>query len=294
MMPHTSGAALHAGPAGDAVACLGGLIFASDRRAAPSFWLLPLMVLWTNLHGSFVLGLALVPAVALDALWNADAAQRKTLAVHWILFGLGTLAACCLTPYGWNSLPAAQRILGLGEALSLSSGMGAGEFRPSGFVRDLPAVVAGGGAVLRDVDAATHPADARLVYMALSHVRNIDQLVLLLPIALLTPLADRFGWTASSPPTGASSRRSATLTVMILAIGLVATGAFVSAKKVRPGYDALYAEALAVLKDHKSERVLNGHIFGGPMIWAGMRPSPTAARNSMGNVSSWTTSMRRR
>ncbi len=255
------------------VAWFGGLIFASDRRAAPSFWLLPLMVLWTNLHGSFVLGLALVPAVALDALWNADAAQRKTLAVHWILFGLGTLAACCLTPYGWNSLLAAQRILGLGEALSCLQ-----EWAPVNFGRpDLFATC-----LLLSLAAALYcgvtltPPRILLtlgfVYMALSHVRNIDQLVLLLPIALLTPLADRFGWTASSPPTGASSRRSATLTVMILAIGLVATGAFVSAKKVRPGYDALYAEALAVLKDHKSERVLNGHIFGGPMIWAGMRP----------------------
>ena len=31
---------------------------AADRGRAPSFLLLPLMALWANLHGGFVLGLA--------------------------------------------------------------------------------------------------------------------------------------------------------------------------------------------------------------------------------------------
>jgi len=38
------------------VAWVGGLIAAADRRDAPSFWLLPLIALWANLHGGFVLG----------------------------------------------------------------------------------------------------------------------------------------------------------------------------------------------------------------------------------------------
>ena len=37
-----------------------GLIAAADRRTSPSWWLLPLMTLWANLHGGFVLGLALI------------------------------------------------------------------------------------------------------------------------------------------------------------------------------------------------------------------------------------------
>src|SRR3954471_11183967 len=48
------------------VAWVGGLIAAADRRGAPSFWLLPLMALWANLHGGFVLGLALVLPIAAD------------------------------------------------------------------------------------------------------------------------------------------------------------------------------------------------------------------------------------
>src|ERR1041384_5156511 len=48
------------------MAWVGGLVGAADRRSAPSFRLLPLMALWANLHGGFVLGLALVFPLALD------------------------------------------------------------------------------------------------------------------------------------------------------------------------------------------------------------------------------------
>ena len=53
---------------------------ASERGQAPSFWLLPLIALWANLHGGFVFGLVLVGAFALDAVWNADPPQRAPLA----------------------------------------------------------------------------------------------------------------------------------------------------------------------------------------------------------------------
>ena len=49
-----------------------GLVSASERGGVPSFWLLPLMALWANLHGGFVLGLALVAPIALDAVLNAE------------------------------------------------------------------------------------------------------------------------------------------------------------------------------------------------------------------------------
>ena len=93
------------------VAWIGGLMAASDTRTRPSLWLLPLIALWANLHGGFVLGLALIGPIALDALWNAEPAQRKSVVVQWALFGLAALAAACLTPYGWNSILAARKIL---------------------------------------------------------------------------------------------------------------------------------------------------------------------------------------
>src|ERR1700722_16125049 len=85
------------------VAWIGGVVSAADRRAAPSLLLLPLMALWANLHGGFVLGLALIGPVALVAIWEAAPERRVSLVVKWGLFGAAALAASCCTPYGWNT-----------------------------------------------------------------------------------------------------------------------------------------------------------------------------------------------
>ena len=47
---------------------VGGLIAAADRRGAPSFWLLPLIALWANLHGGFVFGLMLIGPIGLTSI----------------------------------------------------------------------------------------------------------------------------------------------------------------------------------------------------------------------------------
>src|SRR5262249_37706769 len=75
------------------VAWSAGLISAADRREAPSYWLLPLMMLWANLHGGFVFGILLTGGLAVDALLNAEASARKNLFLRWFVFGLAALAA---------------------------------------------------------------------------------------------------------------------------------------------------------------------------------------------------------
>ncbi len=111
------------------VAWVVGLVNASDERKAPSFWLLPLITLWANLHGGFVLGLALTAPFALDAVWNAGASQRLSLALRWAAFALCAVVASWITPYGWDSLLAARQILDLGNAMAPDPGMAAGGFQ---------------------------------------------------------------------------------------------------------------------------------------------------------------------
>src|SRR5262249_18356443 len=50
------------------VAWLSELLEARRQNRAPGWILLPLMVLWANLHGSFIFGLALIGPFALEAL----------------------------------------------------------------------------------------------------------------------------------------------------------------------------------------------------------------------------------
>jgi hypothetical protein len=76
----------------------------------------------------FVLGLALIAPIALEAVWDAVPDRRNSLALRWAFFAVGALAASCCTPYGWNSLLGAARILDLGGLLSIIS-----EWRPADF-----------------------------------------------------------------------------------------------------------------------------------------------------------------
>ena len=121
------------------VAFVGGLVRAVDRNRLPSWWLLPLMVLWANLHGGFTLGILLTGAAGLDAIVEADSGRRLTVALRWIGFAAAVLLAACVTPYGPEfdprHLPHPRSRTG---ALD-HQGVAAAGFRSPCRIRDLPA-----------------------------------------------------------------------------------------------------------------------------------------------------------
>lgn len=83
---------------------LGQLVQANEQERAPPWWLAGLMVLWANLHGSFTLGLALVPAMALDALFSRAPGRRQAVWRQWLPFFALTLLAAMATPSGWRGI----------------------------------------------------------------------------------------------------------------------------------------------------------------------------------------------
>jgi hypothetical protein len=54
-----------------AVAWTAGLLIARDKNRRPSFWLLPVMVVWANMHGGYFIGLLMIGPLALEALLAA-------------------------------------------------------------------------------------------------------------------------------------------------------------------------------------------------------------------------------
>ena len=109
------------------------------------------------------------------------------------LFGIGALAACCATPYGWGSILAARKILDLGELLHLIY-----EWMPANFSKfgafEMTILTLIAGALYGGVKL-TPPRIALvlgLLHMALSHVRNVEIFALLLPIVVLAPVASQF------------------------------------------------------------------------------------------------------
>jgi hypothetical protein len=253
------------------VAWTSGLIAAADRRGAPSFWLLPLMALWANLHGGFVLGLMLIAPIALDAVLNADARARKSLAQRWAVFGVAALAASCCTPYGWHALLASQKILELGAALPLIM-----EWRPADFSRvgpfELCLLAAFGMALWRGVTLPPMRIVLLLglLHMALSHERSIETFALLAPLILAAPLAKQFGGATdiAAPRNLPRGALFAGVALMLLA----GTLAFGSMHRFEPNTRNSPVAAVTELKQLNLARVFNDYDFGGYLIANGVAP----------------------
>jgi hypothetical protein len=249
------------------VAWVAVLIAAADRGEAPKLGWLPLMTLWANLHGSFVLGVALVAPIALDAVLNVQPPARMRLLLRWFLFGVLALAASCLTPYGWNSLLAARNILNLGDALSMIT-----EWRPADFSRlnafEVCLLLAVGAVLFKGLTLP--PVRILLVlglfHMALAHVRNMTVLSLLAPIVLAAPLAIRFP--RSGHELFASLRPRALIALVTIGSVIALTTVAVAMGRYAPPSGV--APAVAALKARGVSRVLNDYDFGGYLIRAGI------------------------
>jgi hypothetical protein len=254
------------------MAWVGGLLAAADRREAPSFWLLPLIALWANLHGGFILGIMLVAPIALDAVVSADAASRKSLALRWAIFGLATLVAACGTPYGWNSMLASKNILSLGRALPLIM-----EWRPADFSSlggfEIFLLMGIGLALLRGIKLP--PTRILLLlgllHMALAQGRTTEILALLAPMVLAVPLAKQIGG-AEAPPAGAASPPRGLLFAALAVVLIVATMGYASVAGFEPNARQSPVAAVAALKKMNFTRVFNDYDFGGYLISNGVAP----------------------
>lgn len=249
------------------VAWVGGLVAAMDRRGAPSLALLPLIALWANLHGGFVLGLALIAPIGLDAIFHAEVRAQKALLLSWALFGVAACAASCLTPYGWESLLAARRILNLGAALAMIGEWRAADFGHPGPL-ELTVLIAFALALWRGVTLPPMRIVLVLgfVFMALSHVRNAEVLALLAPLVLAKPLGDRLGGPAATEPASPRGLLFAVVALVLLAGTLV----MASLQNYAPYDRSSPAAAVTELKKLNLARVLNDYDFGGYLISQGV------------------------
>src|SRR5207302_10235627 len=75
------------------------MLAARAANRPPHWWLAGLMVVWANLHGSFVFGFVLAAGFGLEAL-IAPGADRLKVIRDWGLFGGLTALAALATPHG--------------------------------------------------------------------------------------------------------------------------------------------------------------------------------------------------
>jgi hypothetical protein len=252
------------------LAWVGGLIASADRKSAPSFWLLPLMALWANLHGGFVFGLVLIAPVGLDAVVNAEPGDRKSLVLRWAAFALAALAAGCCTPYGWNALLAARKILALGDALPLIM-----EWKPADFgslgALEICLLLGIGLALFRGIKLPPLRIVLLLglLHMALSQGRAAEMLALLAPLVLAAPLAKQIGGAEVS---NAASPARGVLFAGVAALLVAGTVLVTSVHRFEPHTHGSPVAAVAQLKKLNFSRVFNDYDFGGYLIENGVAP----------------------
>lgn len=253
-----------------AVAWVAGLTASVDREAPPPWWLLPLMILWANLHGSVTLGLVLAAAVGLDAVASARRGRRQRTALLWIAFVALAAVAACITPYGAEPLLVAVRILSFGPALSIIGEWQAVDFRSIG---PFEVILLGaiGFALWRGISLP--PIRILIVlgllHLALSAVRNGEMFALLAPLFVAAPLARQLPGAAAADTADdrpAIARHAAALVGVMLSVTLILAWH----SNYRPSVRVTPEDAVSALRAADRDHVLNDYDFGGYLIEAGV------------------------
>jgi hypothetical protein len=257
---------------------VGSLVNAGEQGRGPPWWLVPLMVLWANLHGSFMLGLALGAALALDATLLHPPGQRRAGAWRWAGFVGLTAAAAMFTPSGWQGLWYPVQVMGMNVSLNRIREWQSPNFQHLQTMEIwllLVLAIAGAGRIrlpwLRLLLVLG------LAHLALKHQRNVSLLGLVTPFLMATPLAQQWRATAGAGRDVASVDRVfralaapakagaivATAFLATLLIGqAVQSGRFAPAVATTPEAAVQAAEQAGV-----TGPVLNAYNFGGFLIY---------------------------
>lgn len=243
-----------------------GLVDARSRNVAPSYWLLPIMTLWVNIHGSFLLGLGLAAALGLEALMDSGPKWRPVL-LGWLFFGAGSLAAALANPH---------LIAGVLFPLSLmgtSSLSRVGEWQAMDLSQFQPAIAALAVLLYVVLTRGIRMSPIRtilllgLVYMALQHQRHQIVAATAIPLLAAEPLEAAFD--ARTRPFKYQRFALAGI-VAALAVLVAIRLALPLARSNSPV--APIAALQRVPAAIRGMPVLNDYSFGGYLIFAGVRP----------------------
>ena len=250
---------------------------ARQRDGTPSLFLALAMMLWANLHGSFMLGLVFTGLFAAEALFEAETRQQAWAAARsWALFLGVAVVAAAVTPHGPRGLLFPFELISMSAATQ-----GIYEWEASSLTNNAPlflwCFLLGFVCLLHGVRLPlTRLAMLMLLlYMAVAHRRHSELLGLAAPILLQHAIADNIpAGSAFAARWGPLSRPAVRTTLAAASVAIAGLAAWVFCRDVVRGPDQYTpAAALAAVEARGIRgRVLNAQNFGGYMIFRGYTP----------------------
>lgn len=281
---------------------IGTLTRCSEERRTPPWWLLLVMLLWVNMHASFILGVGFAVLTAVESCINARQA-RWECGRRWALFVLSALGCAFGNPQGYRLLLYPFHLLD-SKALGLILAWQSPSFlHPQALGLWILLIMALAFAGRVRLSLVRSVLVLGLMYMALEHLRNLALLGLISPFVLARPMAELWArkplatlW-AGRPASGrdvafldrlfgglASRASLATVCVTLLLAGAVAM-ADLNAKRPAPPTSFTPRAALdALLSRGPAGRIFNDFNFGEYLIYRGVPVFVDARVGMYGNA----------
>ena len=246
------------------------LMRARSADRAPAWWLLPVMALWANLHGSFVFGLAFTGVFAVEAFLAAKG-KRLRVALQWGGFLVGCVVMALITPNGFDGLIYPLKVMAMPHLNAIA------EWRAADFSKFQPvevalfATLAAGFYLGVRIPLVRLALLLLLLHMTLQHLRQEIVLAAVAPLLLAAP----FGRASGAPATviWPPMRELAAPVLVIVAILAGLAGWSVAQPDARADATNVPASALAhVPAGLRGKPVFNDYVFGGWLIFNGVRP----------------------
>lgn len=244
------------------------LVKARSEKRSPSWLLLPVMIVWANIHGSFLLGLALAGGLALEALADDADMRMKTLR-DWGLFGAGALCACLINPHFIQGVTFPLTLMGTASLANVD------EWRPMDFSHLQPAALVVAAALYVLLSRGVKLSAVRvlillgLLYMMLQHQRHEIVFAVIAPLLLAEPLSRSLGMADARVRSRLSAAAAAAAVIAIVGLGV----ARLMFPIVRTDSAVSPMTALSsVPAELRAAPVLNDYSFGGYLIFTGVRP----------------------
>ena len=251
---------------------------ARSSGGTPSWYLMPLMVLWANIHGSYMFGLGFTALFAAEAVFESDSlAEARSAARRWGIFFCAALVAAIVTPHGLSGLLFPIQLVNAQAALESVL-----EWQPSTIANSMPLFVwcalLGFLALWQGIRLPICRLIMLMVvlYMAFAHRRHIELLGLAAPLLLQEPVAEALSRAAPVFMTGWEVLARPTIRIPLLSAASVAVAAslLLGSVRVARGPDPFTPVAALAAVEAQGIRgpVLNAQNFGGYLVFRGIPP----------------------